>query len=251
MDVTAVETWLDLAVVLIALAAVIAGGLALRQMLRETAPQAPEPATAEVPVSAPVPRQSAIDAPQAKADQASPSVPSPAAPAEIPAPPLPEELPYPKKAHPLRSFWQRVFSPRIHVREDRNVILSTERRIPKPPKQIVPPKLVAKSLQLQTPQTLLLTLRNDGYTLFYQRFETGPNNELNVCYEPPETSVKLIMDEYQQGDYLAFSMSGSHVISQTFQFFLIYGDMDGHLYRQEIAGIGKDFPLLGTPEQLS
>lgn len=137
------------------------------------------------------------------------------------------------------------------MREDRNLILTTERRILKPPKQIVPPKLMAKGLKLQTPQTLLLTLRNDGYTLFYQRFETGPNNELNICYEPPESSVKLIMDEYQQGDYLAFSMSGTHVISQTFQFFIVYGDMEGYLYRQEIAGIGKDYPLLGTPEQLS
>ncbi|MDX2245380.1 MAG: hypothetical protein SF052_01285 [Bacteroidia bacterium] len=158
-------------------------------------------------------------------------------------PAAPKETPGPNISDRVRSRFKR----KITTQTGRSPIITTTEVLTKPPKQHIPPRLKGDQLTLESPSKLLFRLKNEGHKLIYKKIQTGPNNELNIVYEPPQRRMNLMLEEYDQNEILTFSLTGTNVISQTYHFIIHYGDMAGNFYTQQIAGLGREFPIVEAP----
>lgn len=114
-------------------------------------------------------------------------------------------------------------------------------------KQSAPPSqpylVVDRALQIGQ-QQLRLTLRNSGSLLTFEGFETGEFNEMELAYTPPVYREK---ESFAQGSALNFTMTSSQLDRATYHFFVIFSDQDGKRYRQEVAGMGMEAPIIENP----
>ncbi|MEO0468850.1 MAG: hypothetical protein AAF206_04450 [Bacteroidota bacterium] len=105
------------------------------------------------------------------------------------------------------------------------------------------PFLKPDRLILVAPNVLSLTLTNKGGDLVFEKIKPGPNNELQITFEPlnGRSDGKSIMSP---GSNLNISIKGEQVIYKTYQFVIEYRDLKGQMYRQQIAGMGKEYPIV-------
>jgi hypothetical protein len=127
---------------------------------------------------------------------------------------------------------------------------------PSPPAQKAPevapasentPRLSIGAIALVAPNRLRLSLRNDGPTLRYERLEPEAFNELAVTYDPP---IFREEERYATGTALTFSLSGPEAARKSYHFQLFFQTLEGEPYRQEVAGVGQEPPILEKPVRL-
>lgn len=110
--------------------------------------------------------------------------------------------------------------------------------------EILPPELHVDRLRSVGSDRLRLTLRNGGSTLVFQSFELGEFNEMEVTYTPPVYREK---ESFARGSALNFTLQSHQLERATYHFFVIFKDEAGHTYRQEVAGMGAEPPIIETP----
>jgi hypothetical protein len=110
--------------------------------------------------------------------------------------------------------------------------------------ELMPPELSADGLRSLGEDRLRLTLRNAGQTLAFQRFEPGEFNEMEVNYTPPVYREK---ETFARGSALNFTLQSSQLERATYHFFVVFKDEAGHTYRQEVAGMGAENPIIERP----
>ncbi|MEZ4827870.1 MAG: hypothetical protein R3C61_16525 [Bacteroidia bacterium] len=262
MDLSSTETWVDFAVALISVAAVIIGLVTVRKMLKEESrsisqkspilPEVPEkenpekmaPSAKKETISEKLQREMHLETVAAKIEKK--RTPSPALSAEPKVIPIPPPPVYRDKKSISDKLFGR-FRRKVTAQTGKSHIITTSEVLTKPPKEHIPPRLKGEQLSLVSPNKLLFRLKNEGHKLIYKKIQTGPNNELNVTYEPPVRRMNLMLEEYDQGEIITFSLTGSNVISQTYHFIIHYGDMAGNFYTQQIGGLGREFPIVDAP----
>lgn len=119
-----------------------------------------------------------------------------------------------------------------------------------PPASSSPPQatwLQAEAVTLTSPGQMRLSLRNVGPSLLYERLQPGEFNELTVTYDPP---IFREEERYAQGTSLTFNLAGPEPQRKTYHFQVFFQGLDGHHYRQEVAGVGQDPPILEAPVRL-
>ena len=99
-------------------------------------------------------------------------------------------------------------------------------------------------LRLESASRLLLTLKNEGGKVIYRRVSVGPNNEVTVTHVLAAQPLNSLLPEYPTGSEIHFHLDADNVIGRTFQFTLYYGDLQGNLYRQDVSGLGKEYPIV-------
>ncbi len=110
--------------------------------------------------------------------------------------------------------------------------------------EILPPELHVDRLRHVGSDCLRLTLRNRGSTLSFQAFELGEFNEMEVTYTPPVYREK---ESFARGSALNFTLQSHQLERATYHFFVIFEDEAGQIYRQEVAGMGAEPPIIETP----
>ncbi|RMG56681.1 MAG: hypothetical protein D6722_26055 [Bacteroidetes bacterium] len=119
---------------------------------------------------------------------------------------------------------------------------------PAPPTPSTRPiRFSAEPVKVVAPNRLRLSLRNEGDTLCYERVEPEAFNELSVTYDP---AVFRGEERYAQGTALTFSLSGPEASRKSYHFQLFFSTLDGQRYRQEVAGVGQEAPILEPPVRL-
>lgn len=108
--------------------------------------------------------------------------------------------------------------------------------------------LKAVHLSLQGADKILLQLQNQGDTLLIDRIQTGSNNELLVESDPPLRSPKG--HKYGPNTKLNLLLKGDKVIFKTYQFWVYYRNREGQQFRQQVAGLGREFPIIESAERL-
>lgn len=103
---------------------------------------------------------------------------------------------------------------------------------------------VADKLQLESASRLLLQLKNTGAKVIYKRVSPGPNNEVTITNVQAAQPLNSLLPEYPKDSSIHFHLDADNVIGRTFQFTLYYGDLQGNLYRQDISGLGKEYPIV-------
>ncbi len=106
--------------------------------------------------------------------------------------------------------------------------------------------LKATHLSLQGADKILLQLENQGKTLLLDEIRTGDNNELEILVEPPLKASGAHI--YGPKSRLSLILKGEKVIFKTYDFSLLYHNHDGQVFRQKIAGLGNEFPIIEAPE---
>ena len=237
------ETWIDLLVVLIAVVAVIVGAVTIARMfkqedVKETASSDSKPVAKKKPQT----KQKAIN--------------------QKPSQPVFDKITKEVKKNSLQETvvekLEKPFVPQP-VKKEKVTSQPVNGKISKttmPSNRTVdtnysPPKLDAIQLSLDSPEKLLLKLKNMGDKLIYKKIKTGDHNELDIRYEPPARQVHKMREEFPSQSIMTFSLSGSSIISKTYQFTIYYGDMAGNLYTQIIAGMGKEYPIVDVPRKIA
>ncbi|MEL7341329.1 MAG: hypothetical protein AAGM67_12675, partial [Bacteroidota bacterium] len=76
------------------------------------------------------------------------------------------------------------------------------------------------------------------------RVSAGPNNEVTITHVKEAQPTNSLLPEYPQDSSINFHLEADNVIGRTFQFTLYYGDLQGNLYRQDVSGLGKEYPII-------
>jgi hypothetical protein len=113
------------------------------------------------------------------------------------------------------------------------------------------PRLVAEQLSLDTPHSLSLKLKVAGEKLIYKKLKTNEHNELNIAYQTPQREIHASIEEFSDGETVSFTLAGKGIIAKTYHFTVYYGDSEGNLYTQQIAGMGKEYPIIEPPKQIA
>ncbi|MEM6346532.1 MAG: hypothetical protein AAF927_21775 [Bacteroidota bacterium] len=108
--------------------------------------------------------------------------------------------------------------------------------------QAEPPHLKAIRLQLKTENELQLILQNQSGTIHLDKVEVGENNELAVVFEPSLTQKTAHVYGPQQE--ISLHLKGEKVIFKTYEFWLYFKNSQGQRFRQQIAGLGKEYPIV-------
>lgn len=103
---------------------------------------------------------------------------------------------------------------------------------------------VADKLQLKSASRLHLSLKNTGAKVIYKRVSPGPDNEVTITHVDSAQPLNSLLPEYPKDSDIHFHLDADNVIGRTFQFTLYYGDLQGNLYRQDISGLGKEYPIV-------
>jgi hypothetical protein len=108
------------------------------------------------------------------------------------------------------------------------------------------PGLKAVQLKLEGTDKMLLQLENQGSALTLERIKIGENNELSIEPDPPllQSSTQV----YGPQARVNLILKGDKVIFKTYDFWLYYRNSKGQLLRQQIAGMGKEFPIIEAAE---
>lgn len=235
MDFASAENWFDITVALVSIVAVIIGVVTIRKMLKEESLSVKQ-SLVQPEISLPESSVSARPKPVVEAigEKSPPKV-------------TPAVAPKRREKRGISDMFYNRFRRKISTQTGKSLIISTDEVLTKPPKQHIPPRLKGEQLTLDSPNRLLFRLKNEGHKLIYKKIQAGPNNELNITYEPPQRRINMMLEEYDQGEIITFSLTGTNVISQTYHFTIYYGDMTGNFYTQQIGGLGKEFPIVDAP----
>lgn len=205
MDFSSLETWLDILVILIALISLgVALYLALRLMKRESGKN---------------------------------STPADVTPSKIPESP--------------------VLSKQKSSSKGKKTVFDQISANPTPPKSVSKPVFdqlsqspassngfMADQLRLESGSRLVLALKNTGPKVIFKRVSAGPNNEVTITHVKEAQPTNSLLPEYPQDSSISFHLEADNVIGRTFQFTLYYGDLQGNLYRQDVSGLGKEYPII-------
>lgn len=112
------------------------------------------------------------------------------------------------------------------------------------------PELIPEQLTLRSPQSINLKLKVKGNKLLYKKIRQGSYNELKINYQPSLGKKTAKIGEYPTGNTISFSIDGENVISKTYQFTIFFGDQAGNTYSQQIAGLGKEYPIVDKPQKV-
>lgn len=104
--------------------------------------------------------------------------------------------------------------------------------------------LIAAGLQLEGSNLLKLTLKNTGPKVIFKRIKTGTDNEVKVEHLRHLAPLNTILPEYPTGTFIGIALTSDQILDATYQFTIYYGDLQGNLYRQEISGLGKEYPII-------
>ena len=104
------------------------------------------------------------------------------------------------------------------------------------------PYLKAIRLQLKSESELQLILQNQNGTINLEKVEVGENNELAVVFEPSLTQKAAHVYSPQQE--ISLHLKGEKVIFKTYEFWLYFKNSQGQRFRQQIAGLGKEYPIV-------
>ena len=106
--------------------------------------------------------------------------------------------------------------------------------------------LKAVQLKLEGTDKMLLQLENQGTALTLESIKIGENNELSIEPDPPlpQSSTHV----YGPKARVDLILKGDKVIFKTYDFWLYYRNSKGQLLRQQIAGMGKEFPIIEAAE---
>lgn len=119
-------------------------------------------------------------------------------------------------------------------------------------KQVYPsPELIPEKLTLRSPESINLVLKVKGNKLIYRKISQGSYNELKIKYQPTLNKSEVRKNEYPTGNSLVFSINGDKVITKTYQFTIFYGDMAGNVFSQQVAGLGREYPIVDKPVKVS
>lgn len=104
------------------------------------------------------------------------------------------------------------------------------------------PYLKAIRLQLKSENELQLILQNQNGTINLEKVEVGENNELAVVFEPSLTQKAAHV--YGPQKEVSLLLKGEKVIFKTYEFWLYFKNSQGQRFRQQIAGLGKEYPIV-------
>ncbi|MEZ4772671.1 MAG: hypothetical protein R3D00_05755 [Bacteroidia bacterium] len=260
MDFSSTESWFDITVAVVSVAAVIIGLVTIRKMLKEeslslkqplvqpeiTLPESPGYSRTKSVIETIEEKNKKENPPETTASRLKKSE---TAPSPVKASPKIIAIPEPRNREKqgISDIFFNRFRRKISTQTGKSLIITTDEVLTKPPKHHVPPRLKGDQLTLESPNKLLFRLKNEGHKLIYKKIQAGPNNELNITYEPPQRRINMLLEEYDQGEIISFSLTGTNVISQTYHFTIHYGDMNGNYYTQQIGGLGREFPIVDAP----
>ena len=244
MDFTTTETWIDLLVIVIAFVAVIVGIITGIKMFKQEDSVKEEEPSLKSSVQKPVSLKKEESSLQEEKEKVSKKV---------------QEQVIEKEISLVNSASQKSFN---HIQEKDtqpvNPVVSSTTRQTSPghhfsssPESIKPPKLEADQLSLDTPNTLLLKLRNAGNRLIYKKIKTNDHNQLDIQYQAPDRKVNKMIEEFPSGSTMTFSLSGQGIIAKTYHFTIYFGDDEGNLYTQQVAGMGKEYPIVDVPRKIA
>lgn len=212
------ETWLDILIIVVALISLgVAIYMALRLMKGEEDKQeAPTPAPAAKPIFPA--SKTAVPSDRQVENRKKPSATSKTVFDKIAASPPP----------PPKSVSKPVFD---SISQSAKEIANSQ-------------GFVADKLQLESGSRLLLQLKNTGAKVIFKRVSPGPNNEVTITHVQAAQPLNSLLPEYPKDSSIHFHLDADNVIGRTFQFTLYYGDLQGNLYRQDISGLGKEYPIV-------
>lgn len=104
------------------------------------------------------------------------------------------------------------------------------------------PYLKAIRLQLKSESELQLILQNQSGTIHLEKVEVGENNELAVLFEP--SLLQKAAHVYGPHQEISLLLKGEKVIFKTYEFWLYFKNSQGQRFRQQIAGLGKEYPIV-------
>ena len=106
---------------------------------------------------------------------------------------------------------------------------------------LTPPALKFQRVVWTQDQGLKLTLQNTGSTLSFERIVTEKYNELQIQYQQPLFTHRAVYAPYTS---MNFVMKGSDLEMATYHFTIFFKDKDGNPYKQEVAGMGSENPII-------
>jgi hypothetical protein len=113
------------------------------------------------------------------------------------------------------------------------------------------PELIPEKLTLRSSQSINLVLKVKGNKLIYQKISQGSYNELAIKYQSPATTSDFRKNEYATGNSLVFSITGEKVTTKTYQFTVFFKDAEGNTYSQQVAGLGREYPIVDKPQMIA
>lgn len=116
--------------------------------------------------------------------------------------------------------------------------------------QIIAPELIPEQLTLKSPESINLRLKVKGNKLIYRKLRQGDYNELKINYQSSPVLSAASKNEYPTGNSLTFSINGDQVTSKTYQFTVFFDDDHGNVYSQQIAGLGREYPIVEKPQKV-
>ncbi len=227
MDFSSSETWLDLLVIVLGVVALVIGSYQAIKMIAHSS-------TKKLPV-----------APSSKS--ASPATPD-SQPTKTPAKAATPEQVAPKKGSTIfdnLSKPEKLASPLAAMPD-----FSPPKPRPKSEETTLR-CFVADQLRLESASRLVLVLKNEGPSCIYKRVSNGPHNEVTITHIQDSQRIKTLLPEYGTGSEIKFHLEADNVISRTFQFTMYYGDLQGNLFRQDISGLGKEYPIVVPAVQIT
>lgn len=118
------------------------------------------------------------------------------------------------------------------------------------PESIIAPELIPEQLTLKSPESINLRLKVKGNKLIYRKLRQGDYNELKINYQSSPIASAASKNEYPTGNSLTFSINGAQVTSKTYQFTVFFDDDHGNVYSQQIAGLGREYPIVEKPQKV-
>ena len=237
MDFTTTETWIDLLVIVIAFVAVIVGIITGIKMFKQEESVKEEEPSLKSSVQKPVSLKKEKSLPKEK------------------APKKVQEQVIEKEISLVNSSSRKLFNSKPE-KDTQPVNPVTRQNSPghhfsSSSGSMQPPKLEADQLSLDTPNTLLLKLRNAGNRLIYKKIKTNDHNQLDIKYQAPDRKANKMIEEFPSGSTMTFSLSGQGIIAKTYHFTIYFGDDEGNLYTQQVAGMGKEYPIVDVPRKIA
>lgn len=106
------------------------------------------------------------------------------------------------------------------------------------------PILKVHRVQRFSPEEIRIVLQNAGSTLIFLELISAEFNEVEIAYAPP-----IFRDEerYVQGTSMHISLKGKELQNRTYHFSIRFIDLEGNQYKQEVAGMGLENPIIEAP----
>ena len=152
----------------------------------------------------------------------------------------------PKKKKSFLNFWKKEESSKAELLGE---IMPPISKVSKAKEtKLSMPELIPEQLTLKSPKSINLKLKVKGNKLFYKKLSQGSYNELKINYQPALAKLGAKQHEYPTGNSVVFLINGENATSKTYQFTVYFSDAAGNLYSQQIAGLGREYPIIDKPQ---